>query len=76
MENVFALGIFTAMNFYFYELPTTDFGCHKVNKNYRICVPIHCDTSYNCPYPYSCNVCTKNCEREENHCKEDKGIHI
>ena len=39
----------------------------------KICVPRHCDTDYNCPYPYHCKKdrCVK--DKEDKKCTEDKG---
>ena len=42
----------------------------------KLCVPNHCDSSYNCPHPYFCDGNTGKCTYNEtvSFCKQDDGM--
>ena len=57
----------------------TDFKClgypnMNVRKNKKICVPRHCDNSYNCPYPYTCSENTGECVLDSKTNKKCHGL--
>ena len=58
-----------------------DFNClgyvgQAESGNNKLCVPNHCDSSYNCPHPYFCDVDTRKCTYNAtvSFCKQDNGI--
>ena len=65
---------------YFFFI-TIDFNClgyvgQAESGNNKLCVPNHCDSSYNCPHPYFCDVDTRKCTYNAtvSFCKQDNGI--
>ena len=60
---------------------TIDFKClgyigQAESGNNKLCVPNHCDSSYNCPHPYFCDVKTGKCTYNAtvSFCKQDDGM--
>ena len=79
MENWLRTLVEMFTNYYFFI--TIDFKClgyigqAESGKN-KLCVPNHCDSSYNCPHPYFCDLNTGKCTYNAtvSFCKQDNGM--
>ena len=67
-----------------FNILISDFKClgyPKLNlyKSKKICVPKHCDHSYNCPYPYVCQENTGECvldPKNNKKCQVNSGTNL